>query len=279
MAQYFYLIPNVTIAPPPGYQLLQTIPGPALSTIIDTVDADLLVTHEIIMDGRVLASETQELQLRNGSISPDAGLRFAVPAPEEADWFGGAQLGFLETKILATDSTTTFHGNQQPGYYTVFSGSERKTFFLDNTLKFSDPVTINQIAAFGLWVEGYPACVVDTENDVDCSFVLINPFERPAVVTLEYEGIDIRPRFKIEPLSARRISFADQLGADAVDWRGQVYVHGRNRVAAYFVCHSFSKPDVIHTIEHTDAYRGRTRKYPFTQSLYLRREQSRMLEG
>jgi len=278
VASYHYLVPNITLAAPPGYRLAQFLPAATLRQLIEASDAELAVRFEICGGGRVKSTSEAVIRLHNGEWTDPRALRFDSIGAEGNAWISGADIEYLETRITPIDQTT-FRSNQQPSYYTVFSAPGRKTCFLDNTLKFSDPVTINQIAAYGIWVEGYPACEVDAAADIDCSFMLINPFERPAVATFEFEGRDERPRLRVAPMSGRRVSFAEQLGGRSARWKGQVYVHGRNRLVAYFASHSYRDPCCLNTLEHTDAYRGRDRNYPFTQALYLRREQGRMLEG
>jgi hypothetical protein len=274
---FSYFIPTITIAPPPDYELAQVVPAGSLRAGIAADDTDLIIRRDVVIDGQITTSSEEVLSLRNGAWRNSDALEFRLASPGGSDWVSGRQVGYLETKITTASGDPVFRGNQFPNFYLVFASPVRKSFFLDQKLKFADPVTIRQIAAYGTWVEGHPACVVDARAGYDVSAILINPFERPAVVTFAFEGRAERPRRKIEPLSGQRVSFADLLGHDRAEWSGQVYISGRNRVLTWIAFHTYDDPRRVTTIEHTDAFRGGVRRFPFTQALHAHRALNALL--
>ena len=139
-----------------------------------------------------------------------------------SDWANGSPLGFMQT-------TVTIHNARisvliAPGFYTIYSGPERKSFLSDSSVKMAHAAVIRQVAAYGKWAEGYPACVVDPEIDVGESLVLINPHERPAVATIEIEGHD-SIRIKVPSSHSRRVDVGEGLKNGALPWRGQILCH------------------------------------------------------
>ena len=264
---YSYLMPDITAAPPPHYTLSQFLPLAGISGLIDRSDAVLQVRRQVIIEGNTLLESEDDLVLAGGEWQNPEVSEFRFEALRESEWTGNGSIGFLETAINAKDGAT-FKSRQQPSTYTVYTSSSRKTFFSDNRLKFSDNVIISQIAQHGQWLDGYPVCVVDPKRDLGESVLLLNPFERPAVATFEFEGLDHRPRFRIPRQSGRRIDFAQCLGSERLPWEGQFYVSGRNRLIPFFVKHSLYDPTEISTIEHSDAYRGERLWRPFTRALH-----------
>lgn len=258
-------IPVVTMAPPPGYTLHQFLPLEPLVATLDAADVDLLIRHIVFRHGAQERVIERTLRLRGGAWENpgDADLELASSI-DDAEWRDGSDVPFLETHIQlgGADGFNTIYG---PSFYTVFDSPTYKSFFNDNALKYANYVVIDQIRAFGNWVEGYPACAVDPANDIDESVLLINPHSRPAVVTLDFEGLDIAVRRRIAARSAQRLGFADLLPADALPWSGQAFVSGPNRVNLFFVSHSHANPADITTAEHSEVYRGEDAYVPLAQ--------------
>lgn len=249
-------IPVVTMAPPPGYTLHQFLPLAGLQATVDSASADVIVRHIVFRNGEQDQIVERILRLRNGVWeNPDDAMFELDSDIDDASWRNGADVPFLETHILTqgSDSFNTIYG---PSFYTVFDSAEHKSFFNDNALKYANYVVIDQIRAFGTWVEGYPACAVDPASNIDQSALLINPHSRPAVVTLGFEGIEQTVRKRLGARSAQRIDFADVLPAEATPWTGQVFVSGSNRVNLFFISHAQSDPADITTVEHSEVYRG-----------------------
>ena len=263
MPGYKYLLPLISICPPPGYRLIQSIHLDRVGALLDRPDAQVRLVRSLVAGESELSHREDVLVFRDRRCDSAAAL-FESDAPPENCWTEGAPLAYLESH-LAIEGDGQFASQFPPSYYTIYAGRERKSFYSDNALKYGNTVTIYQIQAFGAWVEGYPACLVDPARDIDESLVLINPFLRPAVVDVTLEGIEAKRRFRIEPRTGRRIGLAKTFDIGEAGWSGQVYVSGRNRVVMYVAKHSLADPSRITTVEHSNPYRGEPTHVPFTQ--------------
>ena len=258
-------IPVVTMAPPPGYTLHQFLPLDGLAATVDAASVDVLIRHIVFRHGDQESVVENTLRLRFGAWENPADAQLTLDSSiDAAAWRDGSDVPFLETHVLVggDNSFSTIYG---PSFYTVFDSATGKSFFNDNALKYANYVVIDQIRAFGNWVEGYPACAVDPAHDIDQSVLLINPHSRPAVVTLDFEGVDLKVRRRIAARSAQRVGFAALLPDDAFPWAGQCFVSGPNRVNLFFISHSLADPADITTAEHSEVYRGEDAYVPMAQ--------------
>ena len=268
MPEYPYFVPFLSPTPPPGYKLAQVLPLDAIRSALNSDDATIEILREIAFEGEVIRSETNTLTLKDGAWGQDDSGIFEMGPIEGSDWGENAPMAYLQTTVTAHGGM--FSGLREPGFYTVYSGPGRKSFLSDSSQKYAQPAVISQIAAYGKWVEGYPSCIVEPDLDAGESVLLLNPYEKPAVATLEIEGMDRRHKFRIQPFSGRRVDVAPLLDPAMVPWHGQLYVTGPRRVVTFFVKHALTDPTRINTIEHTDAFRGETAWAPFTRALHWR---------
>ena len=268
MPKYKYLVPLISVSPPPGYQLVQSIDVDGIGALLDQNDAKVRVSQTVILNEREIAGKQSVIEYRGGK-SVSRPVQFKVDALKEDGWSSEGPLSYLETHVVI-EGDGNFTDNFQPSNYTIYCGPGKKSFFSDNSLKYGNVVTIFQIQAFGAWVEGYPISVVDPLRDCDESVVLINPFLRPAVVDVTLEGIEKKQRFRVEPQTGRRISLAKAFNIGNEGWSGQVFVSGRNRLVMYSAKHSLSDPSIVTTLEHSNPYRGEPTHVPITQVLRKR---------
>jgi hypothetical protein len=266
MAFYSSVIPFLNIAPPPGYRFHQILPLDRLAEQITSPTATLDLRRDVYLEGTLVDRKEGVLVLRNDEWIETGAETYELDEIDGSDWIEGHPIAFIETRIDARDAT--FTRKREPSSYVVFSSAYRKSFLSDNNQKFSHPAVIEQVAAYGKWAEGYPACTVDPRCNADQSVVLINPYQRPAIATLEFEGITEKRRIRVEACSARRIAFSETLGSRYLPWAGQAYVWGPNRVVVFFVSHAYDDPAEVNTMEHTDPYRGHSYWFPFTRSLH-----------
>lgn len=267
MSRYRYLIPIISVAPPPGYILAQLLPLDKLRDALGIPDATLRIARRVIRNGEIKFGSAQELELVDGQWqNPEVG-EFTLKNMDGDAWLNGKGLAFLETQIDLL-SEGGFASPFSQSAYVLYSGQGHKTFLSDSALKYGNTVTIRQIESFGEWVEGYPASEIDPSRDIDESIVLINPFARPAVVNIEFEGRKETVRRRVSAQSAVRIDCAQILADGNRPWIGQIYISGLNRLVVYFCKHSLVNPCSITTLEHSDPYRGENASMPFTQ--YLR---------
>lgn len=266
METFKYLFPLVSIAPPLGYRLNQVINANALVARTRGASARMEVNRAVILSGEEIITDNQIAVFENGRCLTPEVLAYRVDGADEFDWSRGDFVPYVETHISMLDDGE-FTDPFFPAFYTIYSGVGRKTFFSDNVLKFGDTVAILQIRSFQSWVAGYPASAVDATHDIGESAIVINPFLRPALATLEFERREARPRFRVPPRSARRIDFVRCLGVDRVPWAGQVFVTSPTRLLVFFAKHSLKDPNNITTVEHPDLYRGEPTFEPATQRM------------
>ncbi len=269
MVTYSHLVPNITLGPPPGFVLDQLLPLERLKEGLSVSDARLRIARRVIRDGELLSDDEQDLMLEGGEWrNPEVGV-FALANADEGAWINGGGLAFLETQIDLL-SEGGFPSPFASAFYSIYSGADRKSFLSDNALKYGNTVTIHQIESFGKWVEGYPACEIDPARDTDESIILINPFIRPAVATIEFVDQKETIRRRVNAQSGIRLSCAALLEETCLPWTGQIYVSGPNRLVVYFCKHSLADPSEITTLEHSDPYRGEPTSIPIAQHLRRR---------
>lgn len=265
MVDYPHFVPFLNPAPPPGYQMDQFLPLDGLKALLDRSSATIDIQRLVILEGEVIQSTNQTLTMREGVWDNPGGAEFRLSPVKGSDWSAESPLAYLETSVTARDAR--FAQLREPSFYTIYSGPDRKSFLSDSSMKMAHPAVIKQVAAYGKWAEGYPACVVDPHLDAGESVILINPYERPAMATLEIEHHGTK-RFKVPPLCGRRIDIRTCLDDTALPWHGQIYVTGPRRVVAFFVNHSLEDPTRVINLEHTDPYRGESLWVPFTRALH-----------
>jgi hypothetical protein len=262
---YPHFIPILNPAPPPGYRLDQVLPLDRFNDVLDHASATIDVERLVFLEGKKLISDTKSLRLQDGVWENPEAAHFSLDPIEGTDWANGSPLAFMQTSVTIRDARTS--ALIAPGFYTIYSGPDRKSFLSDSSLKMAHPAVIKQVATYGKWAEGYPACVVDPKIDAGESLVLINPYERPAVAAIEIEG-QTSARFKVLPLHSRRVDIRECLDESSLPWRGQIYVTGPRRLVAFFINHSLKDPAHVVNMEHTDPYRGETLWSPLSRALH-----------
>jgi len=266
----------VTAAPPPGYTLRQRLPLDPLRQACVEANETVRIERRLYRGGKEARHDVSDLVLRNGTWVDGGAASYDLSgAVDEMDWRSGVDVPFLETLIYAAEGRG-FRTMFAPSFYTVFDSDSDKSFFNDNALKYANTVVIYQIEAFNSWVEGYPACAIDRSLDAGQSVLLINPHERPAVVSIELEGIPQVNKFRIGASSARRIDFAALLPPDRIQWTGQAFVWGTNRVNMFFVSHKLSAPHSITTMEHSEVFRGEHAYVPWLGEMLKRLTRNRV---
>ena len=191
-------------------------------------------------------------------------------------WASGDEIGYLETSVVLDEADQWFNRQSVAQNYTTYSAPDRKSFVSPQALKFADVVVIHQIRAFGQWLEGYPACRLNPDSDIDLSVVLVNPYERPALINIQFPDLQIKHRVRVPPGGAKRLSLSSCLNEEHFPWLGQVYVGGVNRIPCFMIHHSFANPYEIGKLEHMDPFRGEVQRLPFTRALHDRKRIGRI---
>ncbi len=267
MTLYKYLLPLVSVAPYGGFTMTFTLPLARVRWhVVGDVEA-LKVDQTLVREGETIDKQTTMIPLA-GEKATAPVVYIVKEGSEENGWRSGESVAFLETHISAV-GPGGFKNHFCPPTYTVYSGKSRKTLLSDNNLKFGDYNVITQARAFGRWIGGYPLVEIDHARDVEESFVLINPFERPAVATIEASSLGANFKVKIPARSGRRIALGPRLGVEAQRWRGQIFVSGPNRLIVFDCKHSRAEPSDVGTLEHLDMFRGDLSTRPITREARL----------
>ena len=175
----------------------------------------------------------------------------------------------MEIHFDAADENTFFPAKDCIEFYALYSAPGKKTFRADGTFKFASPPTIAQIAAFGEFCEGYPSVRVDRKRNYGESFVLINPYEKPIVVTLATPDERKFTRLRVPPRSGRNLELTDLLQPDVEIFFSRVQLKASNRLVLFHVRHSISGSYVITDHEHLDPFRSDPTHVPAFQKLRL----------
>jgi hypothetical protein len=182
-------------------------------------------------------------------------------------WGGGA--GFLELSFRSEDGEAIFRDTSVVNFYTIYTKKGKKSFFSDNAYRYGSPPTIDQIAAFGKYIDAYPVIHLDRKRDLGETATLINPYKkavRAKIVT--DDGRELRG--KINPDSALNIRLSDLLKDGEDEWLGHIQLTATNRLVTFHVKHSLSQPTLISDHEHMDLFRGEATHFPLTQMIRLR---------
>ncbi len=268
---YNYLIPTLGIMPR-GYDC-------TLDPLLDAVGRFLLPgRHRILWrmtvshDGEEIHAEERAIEYRDGKPEPPLPGPFFWPG-ERSGW--NEDVAFYECDFVTADGAAGFRETLQPVAYVVLSAPGRKPIFANRAYKFASPPTIDQIAAYGRFVEGFSSVHLDRDRDYGESIVMINPYRRDIVARIvTHDGRRIE-RIRVRPRSARLVRLDRLLEDGETAWRGRVQLSANNRVIAYDLKHSFAEPEILTDEEHLDPYRADPTHLPAFQ--WLRQAVGRQL--
>jgi hypothetical protein len=262
MTTYRYFIPIVSVAPHGDFTMTFTVPLARIrEVIVGKLDA-LQVEQSLVHGGNVVDRKTTIVPL-DGKNATAPVAYFVKDGFDESGWRTGEDVAYLETHIAAVGEGG-FSTHFCPPTYTIYSGENRKSLLSDNNLKFGDHNVITQNRQFGRWIAGYPLVEVDPARDVEESFVVINPFGRPAVTKIEAPSLKRSFPVRVPARRGLRVALGPNLNIDR-RWRGQIFVSGPNRLIVFDCKHSRVEPSDVTTLEHTDLFRGDLSTIPITR--------------
>lgn len=249
---YNYLIPGIACVLP-GYDLIQSdsielikkklLPGQWV------VEKHLSVWHE----GKEILEDRSEMHFKdNALISLRSSSGYLLPRTILSQMDNP---GFIETQFTTLNGSG-FSSNSPSFSYIVYKSPGKKSYLGDNSWKYATPPVINQIAEFGVYIDGCSVARVDRDKDYGESFILINPYRKTIIANLlAPEHRSIR-NIKIPARSVRRISLEGLLKDHERSFAGQVQLTANNRLITYDIKHSLSDPTTIFAQEHLDPFRG-----------------------
>lgn len=261
-----YLLPTISSLPS-GYDCTVPLPIDAIARRITAGPCTVTAQYRVYHEGIVVHEDSLRIafdeRMRPTAAPPPLVWRDAGPS-----W--GGRTGFLELSFRAEDEREVFTSKAAIGFYTIYTGPGKKSFFSDNAYKYGAPPIISQIAAFGRFVDGYPVVHLDRDRDFGESITLINPYKRPVLAKILSHDGRTTGNIKILPLSARSVALIDLLRPDERSWFGQIQLTASNRLVTYSVKHAISDPMLISDHEHLDPFRADPTHLPAFQALRQR---------
>ena len=262
---YQYIIPYI-LPLPLDYDCTIALPASAVGKRLKNGTGAVSWRVVCFHDGELVDEMERQLIFEDGRLSNSACTTYVWNGTHH-EWSGNS--GYMEIHFDADDEDTFFSTKDCIEFYALYSAPGKKTFRADGTFKFASPPTIAQIAAFGEFCEGYPSVRIDQARNYGESFVLINPYEKPILVTLATPDDRKLSRLRVPPRSGRNLVLADLLQLHGKSFVSRFQLKASNRIVLFHVRHSMSGPYVITDHEHLDPYRSDPTHVPAFQKLRL----------
>ena len=258
-----FIYPSITSLPA-GYDCTISIPLAQLirrMTRSGTVRCVIRVFH----NGVLMHTEEHRIEVRDRKAVGKLPQFYWVDHTNE--WSG--EPGFLEISMRADDGEPIFRDASVIGFYAIYSKAGKKSFFSDNAYRYGAPPIINQIAAFGRYVDTYPVVHLDRRRDLGETLALINPYAKPVrAKIITQDGRELRGR--VESNCVLNIRLTELLREDEDEWLGQIQLTATNRLVTFHLKHSMTDPQIISDHEHLDPFRSDETHYPLAQILRLK---------
>ena len=267
-----YIFPLINIAPSYSYKMSYRFPIEELERHLSKNKSTILRTeHKHFKEGELIKTINSRLEFNGKDWVDKSGLYYTCHSNYDAltDWNESHSIEYIESNAeIISDAffqnILKFQANQN---YALYLSKNRKTFISDGQLKFGSARTIDQIKAFGKWVEGYPDGNLSINKNYDQSLVLINPYNAKARVKIELINNEriIKKYYDLPPLCAHRITISSLL-ANEKSWSGQILISGKFRLIFFILKHDL-KGNNITTVEHSENYRGEKTHYSFKETM------------
>ena len=177
--------------------------------------------------------------------------------------------GFAEMSWTVADNETQFTTKLPIAFYALYRDSGRTGFRSDGAMKYGSPPVIQQVAALGRFLDGYPTVRLDRERGYGESLSMINPYPRPIIVDVRTHDGRRLPRVNLPPAAARLISLEPLLDDDEGRWAGRIQISASNRLIISHVRHRLGDPSEVTDVEHPDPFRGESTHVPASRKLRL----------
>ena len=256
-----YIVPRVYLLPT-GYDLHLRPPFGAYGSVLRGGSGRLVCTARVMREGVPEHESSQTAEFSNGRLvgdEPDA----IVWKDAGADWW--EKPGFMEYEVQTEDGGADITDYIGPVSYGTYYAHGRKSVFADGPMKYASPPVIGQIAEFGQFVDGQAIVRLDRDRDYAESIALINPYQRPILVSvMGHDGRKL-PRLRVPALSCRYVRLIEMLEPDEQEWVGHVQLTATNRILTFDVKHSLKDPSLLSHFEHLDPFRAEQTHVPLFQ--------------
>ena len=245
------MIPIVCVLPE-GYDCTLDVPFANLEKRLAANDQMVIWRIRVYRNGEQLEEIETPIEVRDGRI-------VNTPAPyviarSDGSWREDPR--FFESDFITRDGEPGFHVNQSPPFYTLLTAPSRKSVFSDNAYKYSHPVTIMQIKAYGQYNDTYAPILIDRENDYGETIGMINPYNKTILARISASGARSIRRIRIPAHSALLIPLEQLLEEDEVRWHGRIQITANNRLVTFSLKHSVSDQSHLSDFEHLDPFRA-----------------------
>lgn len=256
-----YIVPRVYLLPA-GYDFRLTPPYPAYANVLKGGSGRLVCTVRVFQEGVGKHEYSQMVEYTSGQI--------VGREPEPVHWKDmGSEWsetpGFLEFDVQTEDGAADILDYIGPVSYGTYSAPGLKSVLTDGPMKYASPPVIGQIAEYGQFVDGQAIVRLDRNRDLAESIALINPYQRPILVSvLGHDGRKL-PRLRVPALSCRYARLVELLGPDEQEWVGHVQLTATNRILTFDLKHSLKDPSLLSHFEHLDPFRAEPTHVPLFQ--------------
>lgn len=256
------MIPIVCVLPE-GYDCTLDIPFLKLEKLFEKIDQEVIWRIRVFRNGAQTENIETLIEVSKGKIL-DVPKPFVIPR-EEDGWREDPR--FFESDFITKDGTAGFTSNHAPPFYTLLTAPDSKSVFSDNAYKFSNPVTIMQVQAYGLYTDAYAPILVDLDKDYGETIGMINPYNKTIVANISASDGRCIERIRIPALSARLTLLDRLLTQDEKLWRGRIQIKANNRLVTFSMKHSAENPARLTDFEHLDPFRADPTHLPAFQRL------------
>jgi len=255
---FSYFIPVIHLGPVKSNKISIDLPIKDIEKLIIGSSSVFEVVRYIIGDGEVIYESKLFLEYKNKIwINKEA---------EKFEWTNHKDIfSYVETQVNQIEGkglTSSF----LPSFYVFYTNKYSKSYVSCGNWKYGNIRVVMQMAAFGKWVDGYPAINIDRESKITYSIAIVNPYLKSSKYTIEIKGLNIIHNVIVKPQSVEVIGLADIILKNK--WTGQIYVYGKQRSIMYVINHDIDNLYDITTIEHSDPFRAELNYMPRFQ--YIR---------
>ncbi|MEC8100513.1 MAG: hypothetical protein VX089_04790, partial [Pseudomonadota bacterium] len=179
--------------------------------------------------------------------------------------FSFSKHGYLEIYVNA-DNPIFKRVIPEPGY--AILKIKDSSIVINPDIKFGRSRLIAQTRNLRSFCMIHSAIINDKENNIQNSFLLINPYEKKIKVKISSQtGKSLKKILMPHTVSFENVS-------DLIDKKknllGSVMLSAPNRIVVYDIKHQYQNLKNIYSIDHLDPYSGRTTYHDFSVNAFLK---------
>jgi hypothetical protein len=253
-----YIVPLIYLLLP-GYNCQFRPAYTSLGHCLANGNGNLLVTSRVYYEGRLHRDESFTVNFCDGRPVNDVPETLVRPRQEDS---ANQEPGYWEIGFQTEDDAPIVVNTISGAGYASYRSPGKRLILADPPLKYASPPTIDQIAAFGQFVDGCAVTRLDRRRGFGESIALLNPYHRPILVSVKgFDGRKLK-RIKVPAQSGRFARLEGLLREDEESWVGQVQLTATNRICTYNVKNAFEDPMDITHCEHLDSFRADPTHFP-----------------